>query len=426
MSNLFKRHTPLFDNPTTFQDLNPGECCVDDVFLNDATIALNGAGWELTLTLNDGTTHVVPFPTEFTDDIRVASFTRHPDALTNPAFVNTIRIVLTDSTIFDLDLSFLSGGGGGGEDLAATLVLGNTTGGENVITSDGDKIVPANGNVILDLRATGVNDFWFLGNDASGGAFTGPFGSMVYGNATTTSLLFDTVRYGVVIEANGALIGTVDPSSPAAYLTIVPGRTSVFNEATLTLPTDTIEGSLTIIQNSVSNRSFRSIVGTTTAVNINSGSGGPNSTVINLGVANSVAVGGFGLTVKTSNTVYVNQISLQFPLNSFDTVLRPSAATADRTISLQDGDGTLAFLNDIPGSYAEDLNSALPSITRVFAGGRTTFTVTHGLNTLDVKPQVYRLSDGRTVNWRIERTGVNTIEASRAGNVADGLFRITI
>jgi len=45
---------------------------------------------------------------------------------------------------------------------------------------------------------------------------------------------------------------------------------------------------------------------------------------------------------------------------------------------------------------------------------------------LDLQVQVFRLSDGRGINWRIERTGVNTIEASRAGTVADGLFRILI
>jgi len=73
-----------------------------------------------------------------------------------------------------------------------------------------------------------------------------------------------------------------------------------------------------------------------------------------------------------------------------------------------------------------DLDSAESSVTRVFAGGRTTFTVTHGLNTLDIQAQVFRLSDGRTIGWRIERTGINTVGASRAGNVADNLFRILI
>ena len=77
-------------------------------------------------------------------------------------------------------------------------------------------------------------------------------------------------------------------------------------------------------------------------------------------------------------------------------------------------------------SFAVDLDSAEASVTRVFAGGRTTFTVTHNLNTLDVKPQVYRLSDGRTIGWRVERTGVNTVDVSRNGNIANGLFRAVI
>jgi len=73
-----------------------------------------------------------------------------------------------------------------------------------------------------------------------------------------------------------------------------------------------------------------------------------------------------------------------------------------------------------------NLDDALSPVSRVFSGGRTTFTVTHNFNTLDLKPEVFRLSDGRTIGWRIERTTANTIEASRSGNVANGLFRILI
>jgi len=73
-----------------------------------------------------------------------------------------------------------------------------------------------------------------------------------------------------------------------------------------------------------------------------------------------------------------------------------------------------------------DLDSAEASVTRAVVGGRTEFTITHSLNTLDLQAQVFRLSDGRTIGWRIERTGVNVILASRAGTVADGLFRILI
>ncbi len=77
-------------------------------------------------------------------------------------------------------------------------------------------------------------------------------------------------------------------------------------------------------------------------------------------------------------------------------------------------------------SFSIDLDSSSPLVTRVFSGGRTTFTVTHALNTLDIKPQVFRLSDGRTIGFRAERTGVNTVEVSRNGNIADGLFRLVI
>jgi len=77
-------------------------------------------------------------------------------------------------------------------------------------------------------------------------------------------------------------------------------------------------------------------------------------------------------------------------------------------------------------SFSVDLDSAESTVTRVEVGGRTNFTVTHSMNTLDVIPDIYRLSDGRSLNWRVERTNVNTVVASRAGSVANGLFRIVL
>jgi len=73
-----------------------------------------------------------------------------------------------------------------------------------------------------------------------------------------------------------------------------------------------------------------------------------------------------------------------------------------------------------------NLDSAESSVTRSFSGGRTTFTITHNFGSKDVLDRVYRLSDDRRINWRIETPTANTLEASRAGNVANGLFRITL
>jgi len=83
-------------------------------------------------------------------------------------------------------------------------------------------------------------------------------------------------------------------------------------------------------------------------------------------------------------------------------------------------------LDNLIEPFAVDLDSAESSVTRVESGGRTNYTITHNLNTLDLNSEVFRLSDGRTIGWSVERTGVNTVVASRAGSIANGLFRIIL
>ena len=126
-----------------------------------------------------------------------------------------------------------------------------------------------------------------------------------------------------------------------------------------------------------------------------------------------------GNFIWKTKTTSANSWKLNDPGTTEDIIITDTLA---KTFTLHSNYTASGF---VP-SFNADLDSALASITRVFAGGRTTFTVTHNLNTLDIKPEIYRLSDGRSVGWRRERTSVNTIEVSRNGNVADGLFRITI
>lgn len=76
--------------------------------------------------------------------------------------------------------------------------------------------------------------------------------------------------------------------------------------------------------------------------------------------------------------------------------------------------------------FAVDLDSAEASVGRVFAGGETTFTITHGLNTTDVQVEVFRISNGKTVLGDYVRTGANTIDVVGNGNIADGTFRVVI
>jgi len=76
--------------------------------------------------------------------------------------------------------------------------------------------------------------------------------------------------------------------------------------------------------------------------------------------------------------------------------------------------------------FAADLDSTDPNVTRTFAGGQTTFEVTHSLNTLDTIVSIKRISDGKQFQTEIINNSVNTLQANGNGNIADGVYRITV
>ncbi len=85
--------------------------------------------------------------------------------------------------------------------------------------------------------------------------------------------------------------------------------------------------------------------------------------------------------------------------------------------------GNLSFTE----KFAVDLNGAgEATVTRTFAGGKTTWTVTHSLNTLDVQVEVKEISTGETVETDVVSNGVNAVDIVVNGNKADGLYRVVI
>jgi hypothetical protein len=72
-----------------------------------------------------------------------------------------------------------------------------------------------------------------------------------------------------------------------------------------------------------------------------------------------------------------------------------------------------------------DLDSALPNVTRVFAGGRTTWTVTHTLNR-NIRVQTFEIATGETVGLTVTRVSTTVVTISALGNIPDGTYRALI
>lgn len=293
------------------------------------------------------------------------------------------------------------------ENLAETLDVGN-------FTTDGQQIEALNGGGFLNLRAFGFNDFYLLANDITGAK------SFVAGTPTITQIGWGSVGHLAQFNDTEGLIlhqGSIEEAVSVFGRSGVgqQDKTGLLNQTHSILSVVSATGFTSPYHESIE------------FLFLNTGRDLGRESSFLAGVTNTVIVAGKGITAKTDDTLYTNQISLQESTILFDTILKASTATADRTATIQDASGTIAYLSDIgTSSFAVNLDSAESTVTRAVAGGRTTFTVTHNLGSLDIKPEVFRLSDGRTIGWRIERTGINTVEASRAGNVANGLFRILI
>jgi len=284
-------------------------------------------------------------------------------------------------------------------DLEKVMNVNNITGSNDLIVSDnqqiilnnGAKIVPANGTgVQFDLRQGGVDGNVLLENDQT-------FLSMT--------------SFGVTIQDEDFFQGVSVPS-----VTLSNG-----NQASLFL----LKGDFTKTGGFAIRDNETLDIVSLNLPNYPATMCSQNST-LKQNVINAIALCGKDQIVKSDDYPVLNGIAYNTGLAGELIVVHTPSAT-DRTQTHQDDDGIIALTKNIPKAFfAINLDSAESSISRVFAGGRTTFTVTHNLNNLDLKPEVFRLSDGRTVGWRVERTGVNTVEVSRTGNVADGLFRILI
>jgi len=232
----------------------------------------------------------------------------------------------------------VSTAGVGGEDLAATLVLGNTTGGKDIELSGSgltaDTIIAVGTTHTINLN--GPFGGWSISSDDTA------YGeSWVYGDATTAQIGWGAA--GILSAYSTGIDINSNQSGDKSGVVINGDRVVVAAGVDLLL-----NNTFKIQDNSVTAVGF--ISETNKAIGIGTGAIGVGlNSSIGAGLDNVVIVSGVGITAKTAGTLYTNQISLQPSGNTFDGLLVPPALSGDQTYTFQDASGTVAFLSDITG-----------------------------------------------------------------------------
>jgi len=298
-------------------------------------------------------------------------------------------LIVSGSSVFSCDIDVLGGiySGGtnlidiflsGSGDLATVLAAGNTTGGNNITMSSGDAINSANGGGIITLDDGGLANSIAITTDngsyleswqfMDGTSFQLGFGQNVY--ATISSSGYDFLKQDAdkdVFVVQSGRFGYLTALETAGYTNVA--------------------GSIVSIDLGASGATSNN--DSPTGLFLNSGDfGGGAISTYNSGVLRSVALGGAGLTVKTSETAYANQISLQPSGNNFDGLLVPPTLTSDRNYSFQDASGTVAFLSDITpyvtgGTYISSASTinftntdgGTFSVTGITSGGGSSYGI---------------------------------------------------
>ena len=73
-----------------------------------------------------------------------------------------------------------------------------------------------------------------------------------------------------------------------------------------------------------------------------------------------------------------------------------------------------------------DLADAEASVVRTFAGGETTYAVTHGFTTTDIQAEVYLQSTGARVITDVVTDSATVVNVVFNGNSTDDTYRVVI
>jgi len=266
-------------------------------------------------------------------------------------------------------------GGGNKEPLDETLQTGNTTGGTDIVVS-GTDVIKSSANT-NEINLNDGNQLLFSTDNSS---YTETY---VYLNSTE-AVMSDANGNAFQINTTTKSTQMLNEGGSLAFTNI---NYAAINQEPLTAYTTSSISSITIAP-ATANRSKE--ITTATALLFNTGEAG-NTSTYNSGVNRSVILGGRGITAKTNDTAYINQLGLVFLNNAFEQVLRAVNVTADRTYQLPDvqiGSNEIAIVGQAPGGvYAQTVQSATISTV-----GEQSIVGT-GVGTLSVPANSFKVGD---------------------------------
>lgn len=246
-----------------------------------------------------------------------------------------------------------------GENLAETLFIGN-------YTANGQKIRALNGTSSLNLRFSVDNEIVLTNDDVTFLA------ALLYLSPSALQMSFGQNFY---VECT-ALASAFRTSGAIGYIKMNIGALEHLDISNYSISE---VSALKIIDNLID----RLGVAPDNATSFLLSGSGINPSTIKANVKRSPCVGGEGLTAKTDNTPYLNQLSLQAPGVLFDCIIKPGTITADRIITAPDQSGEI-MLNKYQEKwtlYNATLNAAWETIVIADALPNSTIEVTCENNT---------------------------------------------
>ena len=287
-------------------------------------------------------------------------------------------------------------------------VIGGTTTSQTISTLTATTIAAA-GSITLDvvgdilLDADG-GDVFFMDGGTKYGSATNNSGNLIIKSGTTTALTMSGANVtvagnltvqgttttvdsstinvqnsfvfeGATADAHETNLTTIDPTAdrtvsiPNATGTIVlKDTTDTLTNKSIDLGSNTLTGSLAEFNSALQSESFVGLAAAQTLTNKTLTSPTINTPTIATPSISAPTLTGI---VTATGAVFAGASPLVFEgatANAFETTFAITDPTADRTVTIQDASGTVAYLTDITGGGASEFSTVVVNTSVIFEG----------------------------------------------------------